>query len=368
MNINIQEQLYNNSKVFKENLKLITDSIIENTWKEEIRPKRMKETINEISRELYTGQCEVITEQDEDRVSSIHNTIELTINNDTNTITDKNHTLKEDSEIDSDNKESPLIKLSEQLSNDKNELEKAMAEAEKINKLNIEMKKNNANMTQSLTFDFKQKERKASEILGKLDRKKEITIKEDKKDDNIMMMDIDIENKCDNKIKKEMLPEQKQDKHTIDLNKDRRKGKSMRIIRRMSFNIPSLQSKSQSDNSEETPKPSVTNNNTVRRNSFKLNGLFNKTSKNKINKVFHLKSNTDKFSKSIDLPWRINQKDKNNILFTTGLNTATKTQSKNGYDKKKKNKDVSDKIYKFGSIKKTIKLTNYPKYNAYKRI
>lgn len=366
MNINLQEQLYNNSKVFKENLKLITDSIIENTWKEEIRPKRMKETIDEITRELYTGQCEIIIEQDEDKVSSIPNTIELTINNDTNTITDKNLTLKEDSEIDSDNKESPLIKLSEQLSSDKNELEKAMAEAEKINKLNIEMKKNNANMTQSLTFDFKQKERKASEILGKLDRKNEIIIKEDKIEDKIMI--IDIENECDNKKKKEEILDQKQDKSTIDLSKDKRKGKSMRIIRRMSFNISSLQSKSQSDNSEETPKPSVTNYQTTRRNSTKMNGLFNKKSKNKINKIFHLKSNTDQFSKSIDLPWRINQKDKNNILFTAGLNMATKTQNKNGYDKIKKNKDLNDKIYKFASIKKNVKLTNYPKYNAYKRI
>ena len=74
--------------MFKENLKLITCSIIDNIWKDGVRQPKINETIKEVFNDIYRGQFDEIKEMDEDMLSSIQRSAENTYRNEKGSDTD----------------------------------------------------------------------------------------------------------------------------------------------------------------------------------------------------------------------------------------------------------------------------------------
>ena len=74
--LNFKNQLINNTLIFKENLKLITNSLIDIIWKEKVSFDRIQETILKAQKEIYKGEFEEIAELDEESYpnSWVHST------------------------------------------------------------------------------------------------------------------------------------------------------------------------------------------------------------------------------------------------------------------------------------------------------
>lgn len=66
--IDIQGHLVTNTCVFKENLKLITNSVIENVWKDKLSPDNIKQTIQKAIYDTYKGNFDEIKELDEEQL------------------------------------------------------------------------------------------------------------------------------------------------------------------------------------------------------------------------------------------------------------------------------------------------------------
>lgn len=64
----MQNQLFINTCIFKENLKIIVSSLIESVWKDKIRSEKIKETIKSACNEIYRGKFEEIKELDEEEM------------------------------------------------------------------------------------------------------------------------------------------------------------------------------------------------------------------------------------------------------------------------------------------------------------
>ena len=66
--LDLQNQLLTNTCIFKENLKLITNSLIDSIWKEKMKGDRIKDTIQSAICEIYRGNFDVIKELDEEQL------------------------------------------------------------------------------------------------------------------------------------------------------------------------------------------------------------------------------------------------------------------------------------------------------------
>ena len=65
-NLDLKQQLITNTLIFKENLKILSISLIENIWKDKISDKKIDKTINTASKNVYKGPFEEIKELDEE--------------------------------------------------------------------------------------------------------------------------------------------------------------------------------------------------------------------------------------------------------------------------------------------------------------
>jgi len=68
--LDIQNQLFNNTCIFKENLKVIAAMLIESVWREKVKAEKIKETIKAAFNDIYRGEFEEIKELDEEQLYS----------------------------------------------------------------------------------------------------------------------------------------------------------------------------------------------------------------------------------------------------------------------------------------------------------
>ena len=66
--LDMHNQLYNNTCIFKENLKLIAAMLIESVWKEKVKAEKIRETIQAACNDIYRGEFEEIKELDEEQM------------------------------------------------------------------------------------------------------------------------------------------------------------------------------------------------------------------------------------------------------------------------------------------------------------
>ena len=71
-NSDVRSQVYSNSFIFKENLKLIASTLIETIWRDKISSSRLDSTIQHIKAEANRGDLDLIKERDEEILSSIY--------------------------------------------------------------------------------------------------------------------------------------------------------------------------------------------------------------------------------------------------------------------------------------------------------
>lgn len=64
----IATQVATNSRIFKENLKLITSSLIEAVWRESVEPESLLTAVKSALQEFFQGNIEVIRETEEENV------------------------------------------------------------------------------------------------------------------------------------------------------------------------------------------------------------------------------------------------------------------------------------------------------------
>lgn len=65
----LDQQLYTNTRIFKENLKLITESLIESIWREKLRSDRLDDSLRLATKESLLGPCEEIRETEEEHLA-----------------------------------------------------------------------------------------------------------------------------------------------------------------------------------------------------------------------------------------------------------------------------------------------------------
>lgn len=68
--LEIQRQLYTNTLIFKENIKLICGALIESTWRENLRAEKVDETIQQAKRDMLRGNFAEIKETEEEHICS----------------------------------------------------------------------------------------------------------------------------------------------------------------------------------------------------------------------------------------------------------------------------------------------------------
>lgn len=66
--MDLQNQLFINTSIFKENLKLIVGTLIESIWKEKVMSDKIKETIQAAYNQIYRGSFDEIKELDEEQM------------------------------------------------------------------------------------------------------------------------------------------------------------------------------------------------------------------------------------------------------------------------------------------------------------
>lgn len=71
-NSNVRSQVYSNSFIFKENLKLIAKTLIETIWRDKISSPYLDSAIQDVKDDVNRGDLDLIKEKDEEMLSSIY--------------------------------------------------------------------------------------------------------------------------------------------------------------------------------------------------------------------------------------------------------------------------------------------------------
>lgn len=66
--LDLKTQLTNNTLIFKENLKLITNYLIDAIWNEKVNSEKIQQTIDWATQLIYKGNFEEIQEEDEEHL------------------------------------------------------------------------------------------------------------------------------------------------------------------------------------------------------------------------------------------------------------------------------------------------------------
>ena len=90
----IKNQLVNNTFIFKENLKIITGSLIDTLWNEKVRSEKIQQTIQKAQQEINKGTFEEIMELGEDEENYLSS--EIVSKRETNKREDKLPPIEED--------------------------------------------------------------------------------------------------------------------------------------------------------------------------------------------------------------------------------------------------------------------------------